>query len=177
MASLPTPKNPAVLLLAGAALWMLTRRRAQAQPAAYSRWHYMPAQQIRTGSSAIDYANPPAVAEQLAQFVNRMTRGTATKDNRLATDAAVEVARLAVRAGDTSYGLGANGWYVSNAEEARNAVRIGDGYYGQGWTQPLNVQVTTAPTALGNNDQTIFAPVYDPAVDADRWSALTDWTG
>lgn len=126
-----------------------------------------------TGVSA---SNPPAVASVLAEVALGLTRGLRFSTNaqtealRQGTQATAEDARAAVRAGDAYYGAGAWSWFSGNTEAAREAVRAGDNYY-SGWSAPTTTTVTvTTPTTPA--DGSISAPVYDPAVDADRWAGI-----
>lgn len=158
------PKNPVPLLLLGGLL-LLASRKTTAQA---SRTNAAAA--VPTRAAGIDYSTPTAVAEKLAQVVNRLTRGTPIKADPQAAGT-VEMARNAVRAGDTYYGAGSVAWYANNNDAAREAVRAGDAYYG-GWSSPTTVPVTTVTASGSTQDSQIVADVYDPAVDADRWAGI-----
>ena len=168
MATMPAPKSPAgLLLLAGAALWLLSRPKTASASTAANTPNGRPVQ---------TYANPIAVAGDLAAQVAAMlfrnvNTGSPAVGGVSTTTGVVPVgddARAAVRAGDEYYGTGQIRWYAGNAEAARAAVREGDSYY-SGWAAPAVLPVAGTVTAFntfgGNSvdDTTPAAPYYDPA--------------
>lgn len=165
MATMPAPKIPPVaLLLMGGALWLMVRRKAVAATSTV----------IPVRAAGVSASNPPALASALAEVALGLSKGLTFKSDaktEALRQATAEDARAAVRAGDSYYGEGAWAWFAGNSEAARAAVREGDAYYTSSWSAPAATAVTvTAPQ--GPVDSTISAPVYDPAVDADRWAGI-----
>jgi len=164
MATMPTPKSPmGLLLLAGAAIWLMTKSKA-----ATAKKTGVQDTRLVIGRPAVtQYTSPTTAAELLASRVLAMTRGLTSNATAVqAEEAAREAGRNAVRANDATYGSGAFAWFANNVEEARRTM--GEG----GWSAPTITTVTMQDSgSLGGQVDTIpAAAIYDPSQDSDRFN-------
>lgn len=140
-ATLPSPKSPVgMLLLGGAALWLLTRR-ANAQ-----RVQGVAANPQQT------YYTPTGVAELLAKAVVGITKNIATP----AATGASATPQLPTGVKAETSSQGAFGWNYGDAGSSIFTLGSPVG----GWTMPRDSYVGLPASSGAINDASIAAPVY-----------------
>lgn len=140
-ATLPSPKSPVgLLLIGGAALWLLTRRSsAQSVPGV-------------SANTQQTYYTPTGVAELLAKAVVGLTKNIATPAAVGAN--ATPQAPSFVKADSASQG--AFGWNYGDAGSSIFTLGSPLG----GWTMPRDSYVGVPSSSGGFVDASVAAPVY-----------------